>query len=101
MKKCYLSGPISGKTLAQAECDFIRAHYRMFMRGYSVVNPLRNGLPRWATWWLHMVVDCVMLAMCDAVAMLPEWQTSRGARIERNLAKLLDKKVFYINDDIG
>ena len=43
----------------------------------------RTDLPR----ELYMRADVMLLAICDAIALLPGWQNSRGARVEYLLAR--------------
>lgn len=57
--------------------------------GYVPVNPLCNGLPASATWEDHMKVDIKLMLDCDVVYLLPGWEDSKGARIEKELADVL------------
>lgn len=41
--------------------------------------------------------DLELLSRCDAVLMLPNWEHSRGAKIERACAEVCGIKVFYWN----
>ena len=52
--------------------------------GYFVENPANN--PEQATWLDYMRVAIRQMVTCDAVALLPNWMDSRGARIEHDLA---------------
>lgn len=96
MKKCYLSGPVSSLTFAQADYRFSCAAKKVSDLGMTPVNPLNNPLPHSAPWIMHIIVDCITLISCSSVAMLPDWHTSRGARIEFQLAMFLGKKILYV-----
>lgn len=66
---------------------FHAAARRLRVSGWRVVNPAENfggrtDLPR----ELYMRADVFLLAMCDAIALLPGWINSRGARVEYLLA---------------
>jgi hypothetical protein len=66
---------------------FNAAARRLRALGWRVVHPAENfggrtDLPR----ELYMRADVMLLAMCDAIALLPGWRNSRGARVESLLA---------------
>lgn len=44
-----------------------------------------------------MAVCLWHLVKCDMVVFLDNWQDSKGARIEHRVARLLGKKIIYMN----
>ncbi len=85
----YTSGPISADdeaTKAANIAAFREADAALRAAGYTVVSPLDNGLPAESTWAQHMRADVKLLCGCDAVALLPGWNGSKGANIELALA---------------
>jgi hypothetical protein len=85
-KRVYISGPMTGMPGHNFPA-FHAAARRLRAIGWRVVNPAENfggrtDLPR----ELYMRADVMLLAMCDAIALLPGWQNSRGARVEYLLA---------------
>ena len=42
--------------------------------------------------------DLALLLGCDAIAMLPGWERSRGAWLERLIAEALGLPVWYIDE---
>lgn len=93
-KRVYISGPISGYDLAERKEAFEKAATRFRKQGYLVSNPFDSGVPDSASWQEHMKADIVMLMQCDIIYMMKDWQCSRGATLERNLAEELGIKVM-------
>lgn len=97
-KKCYNSGKISGLPYLVAYNNFLAADKEIESLGYKPVNPLAE---RWlkpdAPWLLHMIVDVWHMLWCKAVFFQKNWEDSRGARIEFQLALMLDKELIYQN----
>lgn len=87
--KIYISGKISGETPESVSEKFNRAVAEVAAYGAEPVNPLDNGLHESEHWNKHMVADIAMLLECDGIYMLTDWEDSRGARIEYNIAKEL------------
>ena len=86
-QRLYIAGPMSGlpdfnhPAFHQAAADLRAA-------GYIVTNPAENGLPIDSPWIDHMRRDItLMMARANAVALLPGWAQSRGARAEVRLAR--------------
>lgn len=81
-KRIYIAGPMTG----YPDCNFAAFHAaaeRLAGAGWKVFNPAENfggrkDLPREA----YLRLDLAMLAQCDAIAMLPGWEDSRGAKLE-------------------
>lgn len=88
--RIYLSGRISGN--ADAGVQFGRAHEEVRKRypGADVFNPM--GMLQMIGDDLHfdydefMHMDMAFLQLCDAIAMIPGWEESRGANREYGYA---------------
>ncbi len=87
--KVYISGPISGLTVDLAKRTFDQQEELLISAGFIVVNPMNNGLDYASSWGEHMRRDIEMLLDCDAIYMLPNWQQSKGARLEYIIAMQL------------
>ena len=96
MRKVYISGQITGLCLDECEKIFGEAEEKIKKLGLDPVNPLKNGLPKAATWVQHMGKDVELLLGCDAIYLLPNWSKSKGAKIE--LAIALQIGIAVIND---
>lgn len=93
--KLYIAGPMSGiKDLNFPAFHREAANYRA--QGHEVVNPAEINADPNAQWLDCMRADIKQLVDCDAIAMLPGWEWSRGARLEHHIANALGMKVVYI-----
>ncbi len=95
-ERIYISGAVTGQNRRATERKFAMAERYIKALGFFPVNPLKNGLPRSATWEQHMKRDLAMLATCEKVLMLPDWEDSRGARRELKEAVRLGKKIAFL-----
>ena len=82
---------------------FHAAAARIRARGYECVNPaevnpeseiLGGNLPTDELWRVCMKRDLPQLLGCDAIAVLPGWEKSRGARLEVYVAVALGMSVI-------
>ena len=108
-KKAYIAGPVSSVSHAEAKQRFGAKERELLRRGYQVVNPVdyvavKNikremaGLPPLddGQYRKPLMSYCVsLLAMCDEVHLLRNWQYSQGACIEQKVAELLGKEIVY------
>lgn len=84
-KRIYIAGPMSGRP------DFNRPAFHetaanLRARGYEVENPAENSPPSCGSWHGWMRLGIAQIIKCDTMILLPGWETSRGANIERQLA---------------
>jgi hypothetical protein len=100
-EKIYLAGPMSGIPDWNYPA-FDQAAMRLRAAGYEVKNPAdnhgrRTDLPR-AT-YLRTAVRQV--TRCRAIALLPGWEESPGARLEVAVAEELGLPVCLVEDMLG
>ena len=93
--KIYISGKITGFPIDVAREKINTAESFLESAGFEVVNPLKNGLAVSEPWERHIVKDVELLMSCDAIYMLDCWRSSRGARIEYNIALETDKYILF------
>lgn len=92
----FISGQISGLLFHDAINKFSLASVKLIDMGYGIVNPLT--IERWKPnlKWVEYMDLCVPeLMRCDAIYMLKDWGSSRGARIEYAIAKEMGLKIIY------
>lgn len=91
----YIAGPISGLEYSKAVAAFCHAEWKLRRWGYlRIVNPTKLCREHWS--WMRCMATCLLhLLPCANIYMLKGWETSRGARFERAVARLLCKKVMY------
>ncbi len=94
IRRVYIAGPMTGRSERNFPA-FDLAAQRFRDAGWTVANPTENfdgctDLPR----AVYMRADMILLARCDAIAMLPGWQESRGALLEYLNARELDLTVL-------
>lgn len=95
--KIYISGPMSGLPdlnfpAFHAAAELLRG------AGYDVVNPAELNPDPGKTWRECMSVDIKALCDCDAVAVLPGWDKSRGAMLELDIARRLEMQIGTVGE---
>lgn len=95
MTRVYIAGPMTGLPEFNYPA-FNAAAQRLRALGYQVENPAENPVPSCSSWKGYMRLGLTQLLQCDVVAMLPNWEDSRGARIEYQLARDLELQVVAI-----
>jgi len=85
----YLSGPMAGLPEHNFPA-FADATKRLRDAGYSVLSPHEIDSQPGKAWAEYLRVDLVeMLNGATALALLPGWENSRGANLERHVAEAL------------
>jgi|WetSurMetagenome_2_1015567.scaffolds.fasta_scaffold306470_3 nucleoside 2-deoxyribosyltransferase len=99
----YIAGPFSGQgkdTIDLASKVSLEA----FEKGWSVISPHKNCLgfnpdTKNMTYNKWMVALAAQIARCDAVLLLPNWETSKGTCMEVEFCKELEIKIFEFSKE--
>ena len=103
----YLAGPIRPKRDQTLEGNVAKAKavaLELWKAGYTVISPHANSdLPILladkeveSSRWLRG--DLEIIARCDAVVVLPDWEQSAGTKMEITFAEIRDIPVTYYPD---
>lgn len=99
MKRIYIAGPItlggtaSERAVADNIARFQDAATAYRAAGWDVASPVELDPPEGEGWTAWMRVCIALLVTCDEILMLPGWSLSKGAKLERAIAKGLGMKV--------
>lgn len=96
----YIAGPMTGMP-DHGLPAFARAAEDLAGAGYEVINPGEPGVDPDKTWADYMRRDLAWLLTCSAVATLPGWENSRGARLEVHVAEALEMPVRPVKEWIA
>lgn len=111
MKVVYIAGPFRAASKYTDGQDMFEIHkhimyaldmaVKVWRLGAAALCPHANTFPFTGSApdsiWLEG--DKELLRRCDAILMVPGWQKSSGAIVERALAEALRLPVFYDTDD--
>lgn len=85
-KRAYISGPITGRPYKETFNLFNEVEKKLCSEGYTVFNPMKNGMPTDSSWEDMMKADIPNLFDAHVIYLLPGWEDSTGARIEEYIA---------------
>ncbi|WP_433673818.1 DUF4406 domain-containing protein [Microbacterium gorillae] len=96
-ERIYVAGPMTG--LPELNYPAFRAAAQELReRGYSVEDPSTNVNPTPGDYHGWLRAGLQQLIRCDAVALLPGWEASGGARLEVNVAATLGLRVAPLSE---
>jgi hypothetical protein len=98
MMTLYIAGKVTGDPVYRQK--FLDAEGRLSAVGYNPVNPTAF-IPARATWKLAMRQALSEMLKCGGIALLPDWRRSKGARLERRIAKKLGIPCASLEQWIG
>ena len=101
-KRIYIAGAISGLHPNDVMTKFETAEQRLRSAGYDPFNPyLQIGCNpdfEGATWEQLMRTCIIVLMACDGVLLCHDWQSSKGACIERDIAVKVGIPIVHHDD---
>ena len=95
-RRVYLAGPMTGIEQLNFP-QFHRVTAQLRDLGFAVINPAEINIDPAAGWADCMRADIPQLLTCDAIALLPGWHASRGAKLEHHIAAQLGMAVAHID----
>ena len=94
IRTAYVAGKITGLPKSHVTDKFNLVANQLINMGYQVINPI--GVNEETRPWDEAVRgEIKRMLECDEVHMLPDWQESRGAQLERDIALRLGMEVIY------
>jgi hypothetical protein len=97
--RIYISGPISGHDLEERRATFKQLQKYLEYKGFTVFNPMENGLPAEATTNEHMHRDLAVLTTEEipftAIYMMSGWLHSAGCKLEFDVATAIGLDVYF------
>lgn len=102
--KIYIAGPMTGIPEHNFPA-FNEAATLIRALGHEIINPAEMDGPDFdhnnpAPWQAYLKRDLVLLVNCDAIYLLPGWDSSRGAGLEYQVAITLGLKAYHNIDHI-
>lgn len=96
-RRIYISGPMSGIDRLNFPL-FNRTAVRLRNMRWEVVNPVEINPDPDAKWLDCIAADLKAMEGCTAIAMLPGWEASFGARIEHLAAQKMGLNIYNAAD---
>ena len=97
----YLSGPITAADSDDNVAAGVRVFFDCVARGIPAYSPhLSGAFPSNISWAHWLKYDCAVIDHCTHVLMLPRWETSTDARIERDYARTIGTPVITSLDEL-
>jgi len=87
----YISGKVTGLEYVEAWLKFANAQSLLEIKGYTVINPM-HLVAEEASWQDAMRICISYLPHANFIYLLPDWEDSEGAKIEKYLADKLGIK---------
>jgi hypothetical protein len=92
--RVYVSGKITGEVHEDCFNKFEQAEILLQSKGHDVFNPMKSNHYHDKSWQSYMREDIKALMDCDAIYLLDDWNESKGAVIEKELAEKLNFKIL-------
>ena len=81
---------------------FNKAAEELRQKFHQVINPAEQHpdvVPGTKTWEWYLREDLKAMLNCEVIALLPDWQLSRGAMLEVTVADKINMWVFEVDTD--
>ena len=111
--KIYIAGPMTGVEDFNFPL-FFETEEKLKELGYETLNPATNdgaslevaiqnaisASANGATWSSYMRLDLSNLCLSDAVCVLPNWKSSKGASLEVQVAQALGLPIYVLKEGV-
>ena len=94
-RTAYVAGKVTGLPKDKVKSKFNAIASQLRSMGYHVERPIAIADNDPTTWGESMRSDIKKMLECDELHMLPDWQESKGALLERDIALRLGMHVVY------
>lgn len=99
-KKVFISGKITGESIYYCTEKFEKAMWGLVCDGFDIIiNPLAmDGIHFGISHEDAMKLCLDELETCTHIYMLKDWELSRGAKMEHDMAKVYGLEIIYETD---
>jgi hypothetical protein len=98
--KIYVAGKITGEDRKDVIKKFEAAQKSLVEKCHQVFIPSVLPVYEEVSHEDYLHICYAMIDVCDAVVLLPDWLSSKGAKLERQYAVDHNKKIFFENQDV-
>lgn len=96
----YISIPITGHDYQEQKKKARKLAEAIRGLGHEPVNPFEvtaapSHLSEQEEYAFYMGQDIEELLLCDAIFLTRDWASSKGCRLEYNVAKIYEKQIYY------
>jgi len=95
--RVYVAGPMTGIENYNFPA-FNAAANRLRGAGFTALNPADHGVVDGAEWGDYLRYDIGILATCERIHLLDDWEKSKGAALEVSIATALGMEISYETD---
>lgn len=93
----YVSGPMTGLPEFNYPA-FNAAAGQLRAAGFTVENPAETLAPKGTAWSEYLRLALAQVLRSEGVALLPGWESSKGARLEVHVAEALGMTIRSCDD---
>ena len=95
MKVVYIAGMVTGLPYEDVVKKFNKAEELLLDRRFIVMNPTKL-IPKDTDWSTALYLCKKILRCCDVIALLSDWDESRGAIVEKEFAEDMNLEIIKL-----